>query len=346
LVVDESFHVKNRDTRRTQALRRLREWCGRAYVLCGTPAPNSAHDLVEQFNLVDFGLTFGGATIPKDRDEARPVVQEILNSRGVFVRHLKADVLPGLPSKSFHRVLVPLGPQQRRLYDAALQDLVLDLRETDDATFRREITSFLGRRAALLQICSNPARFADGFTDIPAKLLALDQLLHEAVEQQGEKVVVWSFYTASLAAIVERYQRMRPVRYDGSVTDIAERREAVRRFQSDDETMLFVGNPAAAGAGLTLHRARYAIYESMSGQAAHYLQSLDRIHRRGQTRPVEYTVLLCDATLELAEFDRLTGKEQSAQVLLGDLVEPPLTRESMLSELESAVRLAAGDTPG
>jgi SNF2 family DNA or RNA helicase len=346
LVVDESFHVKNRDARRTQALRRLREWCGRAYVLCGTPAPNSAHDLVEQFNLVDFGLTFGGSAIPKDRDEARPVVQQILRDRGVFTRHLKAEVLPELPSKAFHRILIPLGPQQKKLYDAALRDLILDLREADDVTFRREITSFLARRAALLQICSNPAAVAPGFTDTPAKLLALDRLLHETVELQGEKVVVWSFYTASLSAIVQRYQRMRPVRYDGSVTEIAERREAVRRFQSDDETMLFVGNPAAAGAGLTLHRARHAIYESLSNQAAHYLQSLDRIHRRGQTRPVQYTVLLCDATLELAEFERLTDKERSAQLLLGDVVEPPPTRESMLAELENAALLATGEAPG
>lgn len=346
LVVDESFHVKNRDARRTQALRRLREWCGRAFVLCGTPAPNSAHDLVEQFNLVDFGLTFGGSAIPQDREEARSVVQEIIRERGVFTRHLKADVLPGLPPKAFHRILVPLGPQQKRLYEAAQQDLILDLRQADDVTFRREIASFLARRTALLQICSNPAKSAPGFTDTPAKLLALDRLLHEIVELQGEKVVIWSFYTASLSAIVQRYQRMRPVRYDGSVTDIAERREAVRRFQSDDETMLFVGNPAAAGAGLTLHRARYAIYESLSNQAAHYLQSLDRIHRRGQTQAVQYTVLLCDATIELAEFDRLTDKERAAQLLLGDIVEPPPTRESMLAELESAALLTAQGTSG
>jgi SNF2 family DNA or RNA helicase len=339
LVVDESFHVKNRDARRTQALRRLREWCGRAYVLCGTPAPNSPHDLVEQFNLVDFGLTFDGVDLPEDRDEARPVVQGLLASRGVYVRHLKADVLPDLPSKSFHRVLVPLGAQQRRLYEAALRDLIVDLRGVDDAAFRRQLTSFLARRAALLQICSNPAALADGFTDTPAKLLALDGILRERVERGGDKVVVWSFYTASLAAIVDRYKRFNPVRYDGSVTDIGERRDAVRRFQSDASTMLFVGNPAAAGAGLTLHRARHAVYESLSNQAAHYLQSLDRIHRRGQTRDVEYTVLLCDGTIEVAEFERLTDKERAAQELLGDRLALVTTRESMLVDLEGAARL-------
>jgi SNF2 family DNA or RNA helicase len=119
------------------------------------------------------------------------------------------------------------------------------------------------------------------------------------------------------------------------------RREAVRRFQEDDETMLFVGNPAAAGAGLTLHRARLAVYESMSNQAAHYLQSLDRIHRRGQTREVEYFVLLCDQSLEVREYERLTSKERAAQDLLGDNVVEPVTRQTMLAEAESARALLA-----
>jgi SNF2 family DNA or RNA helicase len=129
------------------------------------------------------------------------------------------------------------------------------------------------------------------------------------------------------------------VRYDGSVSDVAERREAVRKFQEDDETRLFVANPAAAGAGLTLHRARFAVYESMSNQAAHYLQSLDRVHRRGQERDVEYFVLLCDRTIEVNEYDRLTGKERAAQSLLGDQIEQPFTREAMLDEVLTASRL-------
>jgi SNF2 family DNA or RNA helicase len=102
--------------------------------------------------------------------------------------------------------------------------------------------------------------------------------------------------------------------------------------------MLFVGNPAAAGTGLTLHRARYAIYESMSNQAAHYLQSLDRIHRRGQERPVEYLVLLCDETIEPLEYERILKKEAYAQELLKDEVRPPLTREAFLQDMLGVAR--------
>jgi SNF2 family DNA or RNA helicase len=157
--------------------------------------------------------------------------------------------------------------------------------------------------------------------------------LTDLIDRKAEKVVLWSFFTASLDALFDRYARFNPVRIDGSVASTADRREAVRRFQEDERTMLFIGNPAAAGAGLTLHRARYAIYESFSNQAAHYLQSLDRIHRRGQERPVEYLILLCDETLEMAEYERLLAKEAAAQELLKDDVIPPLTRETFLTDL-------------
>ncbi|HEY4015238.1 MAG TPA: DEAD/DEAH box helicase [Polyangiaceae bacterium] len=339
LVVDESFFVKSTQARRTSSVKALRAQVGKCVVLCGTPAPNSPHDLVEQFNIADGGVAFDGVRLPPEREAARPVVQERIETRGVYLRRLKQDVMPHLPAKTFNRILVPMEPVQERAYGAALQQLVKELNSVDDVTFKRRIASFLAQRAALLQICSHPGSLVEGYQETPAKVLALDSVLDELVLQRREKVILWSFFTFSLGTLIERYARFNPVRCDGSVSRAEDRREAVRRFQEDDETMLFVGNPAAAGAGLTLHRARYAIYESMSNQAAHYLQSLDRIHRRGQERPVEYLVLLCDRSIEVTEYDRLIAKESAAQDLLGDQVTPPLTRLSMLQEAEAAATL-------
>lgn len=334
LAVDESFFIKNPDAQRTLAIRRLREWCGRAFVLCGTPAPNAPQDLIEQFSLVDLGFTFEQIDVPEDRTQGRAVVQRAVGERGLFVRHLKDEVLPGLPQRRFNRLLVRLEPEQERLYRANLTHLVADLRATDEVTFTHQYVSFLARRNALLQICSHPGSISEGYSETPAKLLALDSLLDQLVEQGGEKVVLWSFYTRTIEELVVRYSRLGVVRYDGKVNDVSERRTAVRKFQEDDDTRLFVGNPAAAGAGLTLHRARYAVYESMSNQAAHYLQSLDRIHRRGQVRPVEYIMILCEGTIDEEEYDRLLSKESAAQELLGDPAQERFTRSAMLANLE------------
>jgi SNF2 family DNA or RNA helicase len=334
LAVDESYNVKNPDARRTTAVAELREWCTRCFVLCGTPAPNSPVDLVAQFDLVDFGYTFDGV---RDMDVvAEPqLVRDAITARGLYTRNLKGSVLPDLPPKRFNEVRLELVGEQRRLYGVALDSLIDDLKHTDDATFRRQLRSFLERRNTLLRICSNPQGVDPDYAEVSAKLVALDELLPRYAAD-GEKVVIWSFYRASLDRIAERYSPLGLVRVDGSIGDAAVRRQAVKDFQEDDETMIFLGNPAAAGAGLTLHRARVAIYESYSNQAAHFMQSLDRIHRRGQDRSVEYVALLCRGTLEETEYQRILDKADAQSDLLGDPAPERPTRQLMLAELVDA----------
>ena len=339
LVVDESFFVKNSSAQRTRAIKGLRKSVERCIVLCGTPAPNSPHDIVEQFNISDGGVAFRGVDLPKERDEARPVVQRTIRERGIYIRRLKQDVLPDLLGKTFHRVLIPLQTEQEKVYKAALRDYIQDLQSVSEIIFKKHLVTFIARRFTLLQICTTPASVVSNYVEVPAKVLALDSILDELILKQKEKVIIWSFFTASLDTIYKRYGRFNPVRFDGTVTNTLDRKNAVRKFQDDDETMLFVANPAAAGAGLTLHRARYAIYESLPVQAAHYFQSLDRIHRRGQLRQVEYLVLLCDRTIELNEYDRLVHKERSARKLLGDHTEEAVTRTALLNEAIEAAQM-------
>lgn len=338
LVVDESFNVKNPRARRTQNLLGIRDWFGRTWVLCGTPAPNTARDVVAQVGLVDLGQTFADVRIPDDPDKALPVVRTALE-QALVLRSLKSDVLPELPAKTFTTVRVPFAPRQRALYEGVLGSLVEDVTNLDDRTFSREVANFLARRMMLLRIASNPAAVDSAYDETPAKLLALDAILGPLVEDQREKVVVWSCFTASLEALLRRYDRYGVVRYDGAVTSVSDRREAVRRFQEDPDVSIFLANAAAAGAGLTLHAARYAIYESLDNRAAHFLQSVDRIHRRGQTRAVEYIVLMCEGSIEELEFERLTAKEAAARDLLRDDVAPPLTRDAFLADLQRAREL-------
>jgi SNF2 family DNA or RNA helicase len=342
LLVDESFYVKNLNAKRTVSIRHIREYCGRAFVLCGTPAPNDPTDLIQQFNIVDFGLTFSGLVPSKDDRVAFRQIQKRMVKSGLYVRHLKRNTIPNLPRREFHKVIIELSPIQRDLYKSTLQGFVDDLSNSSDKEFRKNIVTFLARRMKLLQISSNPIGVQRAYSEIPAKLFALDQLLKELIEEKDEKVIVWSFFTASLEAIYARYSKYFPVRYDGSVNDINVRREAIRRFSDDHATKLFVGNPAAGGAGLNLQVARVAIYESMSNQASHYLQSLDRIHRRGQDRKVEYFLLLGNGTIEINEYERLLAKEKTARTLLGDPYEGAVSRKEMLDEALSSMRSLKG----
>jgi SNF2 family DNA or RNA helicase len=343
IAADESFNVKNPEAGRTQALARVREWCVRAFVLCGTPAPNDASDVIAQVSLVDLGRAFGDVRLPGDPDEARDQIRDVVQNDVVYSRNLKSIVLPSLPGRTFTEVRVTMGTAQRELYVEVAGSLATELNQISDKQFRADYSSYFARRAALLRICSDPSAADPSIQESPGKLIALDALLGKWINR-GEKVVVWSFYRSTLDGLAARYAHYGLVRVDGSIGDVADRRAAVDAFQNDPDTRIFLGNPAAAGAGITLHSAAISVYESMSNQAAHYLQSLDRIHRRGQDRDVEYVALLCDGTIEWPEYARLHRKAAMQADLLGDPRPNSLTRELVLDELLASLDVLGGSS--
>ena len=332
LVIDESYYLKNSESVRSEHTSRLRSKCQRCYVLCGTPAPNTAHDLINQFDLADLGFTFGAFKKSREPEADWDKIASLADSRGLFIRRLKTDILQHVPEKNFHVLRVELTGKQKLMYESARSELELELKNLNNETFKKKLVTYFQKRAALLQICSCPGAIDPTLSEVPAKYQVLDKLLHDLVSQ-GRKVIVWSFYKKGLDEIGTRYTQYNPVRVDGSIPANL-RKDAVKLFQEDTDTMLFIGNPAAAGAGITLHSSYDAVYLSYSNQAAHYLQSLDRIHRRGQASDeVNYYLLICKDTIEETEVVRLRGKEIRQRDLLGDHIKWPTSLDDALNEL-------------
>lgn len=336
LAMDESFFIKNPDAKRSMAAMDLREYCKRCFVLCGTPAPNKPSDLVHQFTMADNGYAFGNPVTQRSQVlEDYNVIESIINSRGVYLRRTKKNVLPDLPDKEFKIVELEMSPKQRSLYDEAKIELILYLKSLDNQAFKRNLTTYFQKRNALLQICIDPSLIDPLYNEIPCKFAYLESALPEFVENKGEKVVVWSVYTKTIDRIVKSFSRYNPARIDGKVAKVADRQFMVKRFQTDDSCKVFVGNPAAAGAGITLHKAKTSIYLSYSNQAAHYMQSLDRTHRRGQTADsVEYIFLVAKNTIEVKEIKRLIEKQGQQSNLLGDPEAERLELDEILNDLE------------
>lgn len=334
LVIDESYYLKNSESVRSEHTSRLRSKCKMCFVLCGTPAPNTAHDLINQFDLADLGFTFGAFKKSRDPEADWDKIASLTDSRGLFIRRLKTDILQHVPEKNFHVLRVELTGKQKLMYESARSELELELKNLNNETFKKKLVTYFQKRAALLQICSCPGAIDPTLSEAPAKYQVLDKLLHDLIGQ-GRKVIIWSFYKKSLDEIGARYTQYNPVRVDGSIPANL-RKDAVKLFQENPNTMLFIGNPAAAGAGITLHSSYDAVYLSYSNQAAHYLQSLDRIHRRGQASDeVNYYLLICKDTIEETEVVRLRGKEIRQHDLLGDHIKWPTSLDDALNELES-----------
>ena len=336
LAMDESFFIKNPDAKRSMAAIELRGYCKRCFVLCGTPAPNKPSDLVHQFTMSDNGYALGDpATQRSQALEDYSTIESIIESRGVYLRRTKKSVLPDLPDKDFKIVELEMSLKQRSLYEEAKTELILYLKSLDNKTFKRNLTTYFQKRNVLLQICIDPSLIDPLYNETPCKFAYLESALPELIETKGEKVVVWSVYTKTIDRIVQSFSRYSPARIDGKVAKVADRQFMVERFQRDDSCKVFVGNPAAAGAGITLHKAKTSIYLSYSNQAAHYMQSLDRTHRRGQTADsVEYLFLVAKDTIEVKEIKRLIEKQGQQSNLLGDPEEERLELAEILNDLE------------
>jgi SNF2 family DNA or RNA helicase len=164
----------------------------------------------------------------------------------------------------------------------------------------------------------------------------LNNSLQGLISLKNKKVVIWSVYTKTIDRLVKEFALYNPARIDGQIVNAKDRQRMVDKFQNDYDCKIFIGNPAAAGAGITLHKASTAIYLSYSSQAAHYMQSLDRIHRRGQlASEVDYFFLVAKDTIESKEIKRLIEKHERQNTLLGDTEEEIFELSKVIAEFEN-----------
>ena len=104
---------------------------------------------------------------------------------------------------------------------------------------------------------------------------------------EGKKVLIWSSFVQNVELIALRLSDLGAEFIHGGVdagdeSDFDTREGKIKRFHTDDTCKVLVANPAACSEGISLHKVcQYAIYLDRSFNAAHYMQSEDRIHRFG-----------------------------------------------------------------
>ena len=320
--LDESHRIKGGLARKSpQAVLSIAHLPVGKLVMSGTPMPQATEDLIPQ-------LAFLYPEIPANADNA------VLLMQPIYVRTNKAEL--GLPPVTRGVICLPMPPVQRELYLLMKTEVH---REAASALTIRSKQAFrsLGRSVArLLQFVSNPALLAseidNAHPDLYRAVLAegdgpkLEYVLRRArhLVSGGSKVLIWSSFVQNVEHIAERLADLGAVYIHGGVDagdeDDDETREGkIRLFHDDQNVNVMVANPAAASEGISLHTVcHHAIYLDRTFNAAHYLQSEDRIHRLGlapdQATYIE--IVECDETVDQAVRDRLGAKvEKMAQAL-------------------------------
>lgn len=282
--LDESHKVKNDRTVQADAIRAIQCLPKAKLIMSGTPMPQGPADLLTQYRFL----------FPDQSVTEADVVDKF---KDVFVR----TTATRLGIKDIHEFKheIELDAIERELY-AKMRKLTLDevnrIVPSNDARYLRSLGKCIMR---IMAFVSNPALVADRFGVVMPELIAYLQnkdskkiaYVCKRARQlvgQGKKVLIWSSFVRNVELIANRLQDVGADYIHGGVkagdiNDPSSREGKIRRFHDPDgRHMVLVANPAAASEGISLHKAcQYAIYLDRSFNAAHYLQSRDRIHRLG-----------------------------------------------------------------
>lgn len=352
LCLDESQRVKNHASKTFKAISEIAPSCERRVLLSGTPTPKDITDLWAQMKLLDGGERFGKSfyrwleSIAELGNEysdfgIKKFIPEAVNETVLRVHELmlrrKKERVVNLPEKTFVLREVEMSGAQKKRYEEIRESLVLRMRSTSGEEFVRDITNILEEYLRAVQVSSNPRLIDPEWQGTPAKFLELDEIVNEVVRELDQKIVIWSNYLGNIRELKERYSDLGAEMFSGEVS-AEERAGIVRRFQEDDSTKVLIAVPAAGGVGITLTRAQTAVYLDKTWNAEHWMQSVDRIHRIGQTGTVTIISLLASKVDEIIHWN-LRKKERAQAEVLGDdggkvrRVGMP-TREELLKALE------------
>ena len=305
IFLDESHRIKSGVGKQTaRAALGLSHLPVGKLIMSGTPMPQATEDLIPQFAFL----------YPEIPVEAESVVELI---RPVYVRTNKKEL--GLPPVTRVMVQLPLAPMQHELYKLMKSEVAREA-ATALSIRNKQVFRSLGRSVArLLQFVSNPsllsAEIGFAHSDLLAAVLAegegpkLKYVLKKArqLARSGEKVLIWSSFVRNVEYIAERLRDFGAVYIHGGVDagneDDDETREGkIKLFHDNSNVLVMVANPAAASEGVSLHRVcHHALYLDRTFNAAHYLQSEDRIHRFGLPKDQKTTIEIVECINSIDE---------------------------------------------
>ena len=230
----------------------------------------------------------------------------------VAFRVTKAECLD-LPDMIEEIRTVDLEPKAMKLYKEVERQSYAELAESEVSA-----VNVLTKMLRLSQLTGGHITDDDGKVNAvsTAKLDALSDILDTAIEE-NRKVVVMARFTAELDDI-QRLLEKKQIEYSVIRGGITDRDEQIRKFQNDITCLVFVGQIAAAGLGITLTAASTMIFYSLDYSMSNFEQAKARIHRVSQKNDCLYIYLIAKDTVDAKILKSLREKVDLARLLVDD----------------------------
>lgn len=249
LILDESHMIADPRTSRSKSIKMLSSGINKVVALSGTPLVNRPKDLWMTLHIVrpDLYPTFfpfarlhcsPKRTFWGGWDFSGASALDVLNrklNKQLLIRYKRSDVLKDLPAKQ--RQVIPLDMSKPEEYVEARDEFVFWLTKkygTDKArkaakAERLSMLSHLKQLAARLKL---PAAFA---------------WIDDFLESTDEKIIIFGIHKLLLEDVRKRYADI-SVKVTGE-TPVKSRQLMFRKFLTDKNCRMFVGNVEAAGVG-------------------------------------------------------------------------------------------------
>jgi superfamily II DNA or RNA helicase len=356
VIVDEAQRIKNWNTIADRALKRIDS--PYALVLTGTPLENKLEELISIVQYVDqhrLGPTWKLLHEHQVKDESGRVtgytgLEKIGQTLApILIRRRRSEVLTQLPRRTDQNLLVPMTELQM-VHHQENADIVAQIvkrwRRTKflSETDQRRLTCALQN----MRMSCNSTYLLDQETDHGVKADELAALLDGLFVQPDAKAVVFSQWTRTHDIVIRRLEDrgIGYVSFHGGVA--AEKRPAlVERFRTEPDCRVFLSTDAGA-VGLNLQHASTLVNMDLPWNPALLEQRIGRIHRMGQTRPVQIVNFVAKGTIEEGMLSVLAFKRSlSAGILDGGQSEIALGGSRLsrfMKEVESVTgRMGEGE---
>lgn len=285
LICDECQYLKTHDSQRTQAvLNYYLPTVPHSIFLSGTPFLSCITDCWPVFSRLspsDFGDYWKFAyTYAKVIDtpwghkleglKNHEQLKKIITDK-FFFRFTKEQVLKDLPPKILQEIPLPahlavkLTPDEEKLHTHYLEVLKGAIAK--------------GTPAPYPPVSITQKRKEQGLKKIPRIVEFCKEILDNKTP-----LVIFGWHLEVIHELIEKLVDYDPVFITGQTSDKL-RAEAVRKFQ-EGETLLFIGQLAAAGVGITLTAASTVVSVELDWNPPVNQQAWDRCHRIGQLNNV------------------------------------------------------------
>lgn len=333
LVIDEFTAFKNKDSQRSKACLKIAEAFTHRIAMSGTPNSNTILDIWHPTLIVDGGQRLGHrfysfrssvctsrfngfANEWCDKPDAQEIVAAALSD--INIRYELENCID-MPEQTIRTMYVQLPKKIRHQYEALTDDSVL---YTTKGTINAVHAG--ARVKKLLQLCTGAVYNEDG-----QAITIHDErydLVMQLVEERKQSLVAFN-WRHEKDALVQKAEKL-GISYaviDGSVA-ASKRKEIVDRMQAGQLQVVFA-HPQSAGHGLTMTKANTIIWASPTYNAEHYQQFNRRIYRAGQTQKTEIIQIAARDTWETDVYEKLAGKLEKMEDLLGILNELHVNRK-------------------